>query len=282
MYYNIKEAEALIAGAVYRQRPGAGYVLQTYEPYIAAVAAECSDTAFAPCAEYALPGSSEQIRNIEECISQNTESDVFLLARRGALITGESEEDARDKETELEEKCKELVLGRAQDVKAAGAEEFDVSAVNIKALPYVVVADDPFVLECCSKGETVKAYLDAFAQLVGTDMQVTDNDPWKVERLLLGYSVSESARMLLKSGIPMTGALGRMGGQQPALNSAIGRNAVLVKGVGAVCAGRNESDAEAIAAAVSANCMAACYVDAKPISSFEARLLRYQYLALKK
>ena len=79
--------------------------------------------------------------------------------------------------------------------------------------------------------------------------------------------------------MPMTGALDRMGGQQPALNSLIGRNAVLVKGVGAVCAGKTESDAEAAAMICSKNCAAACYVRrAKPMSAFDARLQRYIYL----
>ena len=70
-----------------------------------------------------------------------------------------------------------------------------------------------------------------------------------------------------------------MGGQQPVLNSVIGRNAVLVKGVGAVCAGKSESDAEAIAMIVSKNCCAACYVrNEKPLSPVDARLQRYVYL----
>jgi L-fuculose-phosphate aldolase len=70
-----------------------------------------------------------------------------------------------------------------------------------------------------------------------------------------------------------------MGGQQPALNLAIGRNAVLVKGVGAVCAGKTESDAEAVAMIVSKNCAAACYTKyAKPLGRIDAMLQRYTYL----
>ena len=65
----------------------------------------------------------------------------------------------------------------------------------------------------------------------------------------------------------------------PVLNSAIGRNAVLVKGVGAVCAGKTRSDAEAIAMIVSKNCAAACYTKyAKPLGNIDSRLLRYTYL----
>ena len=77
----------------------------------------------------------------------------------------------------------------------------------------------------------------------------------------------------------MTGVLNQRGGVHPALNPFIGRNAVLVKGVGAVCAGKTPDDAEAVAMIVSKNCAAACYVrKAKPLGALDARLQRYIYL----
>ena len=156
--------------------------------------------------------------------------------------------------------------------------EFDASKINIKALPFVRVVSDPYVMKCCEKGKPVGAYIDDFAQIVGPDMQVVECDEWTAERALLGYSTNQTARSFA-GRIPMTGALDRMGGQQPALNSAIGRNAVLVRGVGAVCAGKTASDAEAIAMIVSKNCAAACYTKyARPLGSIDARLQRYIYL----
>ena len=156
--------------------------------------------------------------------------------------------------------------------------EFDTSKINIKALPFVTVVSDPYIMKCCEKGKTVGSYIDDFAQIVGPDMQVIDCDEWAAERVLLGYSTNQRARGFAGK-MPMTGALDRMGGQQPALNSAIGRNAVLVKGVGAVCAGKTKSDAEAIAMIVSKNCAAACYTKyAKPLGNIDSRLQRYIYL----
>ena len=132
-------------------------------------------------------------------------------------------------------------------------------------------------MKCCEKGKPVGSYIDDFAQIVGPDMQVVD-DEWEAERVLLGYTINQRARGFAGK-MPMTGALDRMGGQQPALNSAIGRNAVLVKGVGAVCAGKTKSDAEAIAMIVSKNCAAACYTKyAKPLGNIDSRLQRYIYL----
>ena len=140
------------------------------------------------------------------------------------------------------------------------------------------IVSDPYIMKCCEKGKTVGPYIDDFAMIVGPDMQVVECDEWAAERALLGYSTNQTARSLIGK-VPMTGALDRMGGQQPALNSAIGRNAVLVKGVGAVCAGKTKSDAEAIAMIVSKNCAAACYTKyARPLGNIDARLQRYIYL----
>ena len=79
--------------------------------------------------------------------------------------------------------------------------------------------------------------------------------------------------------VPMTGVLGRMGGEHESLNAIIGRNAVLVKGVGALCAGVTEGDAEAIEMIVSKNCATALYVrSARKLSRLDARIMRQTYL----
>jgi hypothetical protein len=111
-------------------------------------------------------------------------------------------------------------------------------------------------------------------------MQVVVNDVWTAQRALLGYSTAPAARPGGVLGkIPLTGVLNQRGGMHPTLNPFIGRNAVLVRGVGAVCAGKTPEDAEAVAMIVSKNCMAACYVrNAKPLSGTDARLQRYIYL----
>jgi L-fuculose-phosphate aldolase len=204
---------------------------------------------------------------------------MFLMARHGTLILGSDMDEAFERAEALEEKCRGLVEARVNLNAAEADGTFDITKVNIKALPFVKVVSDPYIMKCCEKGKTVGSYIDDFAQIVGPDMQVIDNDEWAAERVLLGYSVNQFSRSLIGK-MPMTGALDRMGGQQPALNSAIGRNAVLVKGVGAVCAGKTKSDAEAIAMIVSKNCAAACYAKyARPLGSIDARLQRYIYLS---
>lgn len=261
----------------YSLRADAGFIIHTYRFFASVASAECRDVSFAPCAGYGLPGTSKLRRNVRKCIAEHPGSDMFLMARRGALLIGRDMEEALSLAGDLEEKCGRLVRARVPDRDLVTADGFDAGSIRIRALPYVTVAADPYIMECCRAGEKLRPYIDDFAQLVGPDMQVVENDARAAERALLGYSTAPSPAA---GRLPMTGALDRMGGQHASLNSTIGRNAVLVKGVGAVCAGRSESEAEAVASAVSRNCAAACYVRrAEPVSCFDAGLLRAAYLS---
>ena len=271
-------SEKGVHAAAYAQRNNVGFIIHTHQFYASAVAAECRNIRTAPCASYALPGTTKLKRLVSDCIRSNPYENMFLMARHGVLILGSDMDEAFARAEALENKCRDLVDARVNLNAAEADMAFDTSKVNIRALPFVRVVSDPFIMKCCEKGKTVEAYIDDFAQIVGPDMQVVECDEWAAERALLGYSTSQTAKGLIGK-VPMTGALDRMGGQQPALNSAIGRNAVLVKGVGAVCAGKTASDAEAIAMIVSKNCAAACYTKyAKPLGSIDSRLQSYIYL----
>ncbi len=276
---NVKpSSEKGVHAAAYALRSHVSFIIHTHQYYASAVAAECRAIRKAPCAAYALPGTTKLKKYVGDAIRNNPYENMFLMARHGTLILGSDMDEAFARAEELENKCKTIVEARVKLIAAEANKEFDTSKVNIKALPFITVVSDPYIMKCCEKGKTVGSYIDDFAQIVGPDMQVVDCDEWVVERTLLGYSTNQTARGLMGK-VPMTGALDRMGGQQPALNSAIGRNAVLVKGVGAVCAGKTKSDAEAIAMIVSKNCAAACYTKyAKPLGSIDARLQRYIYL----
>ena len=262
----------------YALRSDVSFIVHTHQYYASAVAAECKGKHFAPCAAYGLPGTYKLRKNMKACIAAHPDTDTFLMARHGALILAGGPDEAFALADGLEEKCRALVEARVPSYDAVEHADFDTSKIDIRAMPYVKIADDPFVMECCKAGVKVGAYIDDFAQIIGPDIQVVENDEWAAERALLGYSTGRTARNF-SGKIPMTGVLDRMGGQQPALNSAIGRNAVLVKGTGAVCVGKTESDAVAAAEICSKNCAAACYVRrAKPMSALDARLQRYIYL----
>lgn len=261
----------------YRLKSEIDFIIHTHQYYASCVAAECKDRHFAACVDYALPGSERLVRNIEKSMLANPDCDEFLLARHGVLVMGDSYDDAFDRAAYFEEESKALVESRTRAVDSEAPEDFDVSEVNIKAMPYIRIARDPYIMECCRAGKRVGAYVDDFAQIVGPDIQVVDNDPWMAKRAILGYSTTKPVKGPIM--LPKTGVLGKMGGEHETLNDFIGRNAVLVKGVGAVCAGKTEADAEALEMIVSKNCAAACYVrNAKPLSKLDARILRHVYL----
>lgn len=276
---NVKpSSEKGVHAAAYAQRGHVGFIIHTHQYYASAVSAECRDIRTAPCAAYGLPGTTKLKKAVSECIRNNPYENKFLMARHGTLLLGADMEEAFRLAEELEAKCRSLVEARVRLNAAEAGAAFDTSKIKIQALPCVKVVSDPYIMKCCEKGKPVGSFIDDFAQIAGPDIQVVECDEWAAERALLGYSTNPAAKGLAGK-MPMTGALDRMGGQQPALNSIIGRNAVLVKGVGAVCAGKDESDAEAIAMIVSKNCAAACYTKyAKPLGAIDARLQRYIYL----
>ncbi len=287
----------------YALRDNVNFIIHTHQYFASAVAAECKDVSFAPCAEYALPGTDKLTKNVEAKVRDNPDKDTFLMARHGALILAGDMESAFAKAEEMEGFAKRLVDMRVPSHDFFMKSSIDAEQVKCELFPHVVVVRDQYIMECCQAGVKVGPYLDDFAQIIGPDMIVVDSDPKTVQRALLGYDTRNKQRNtggrltdLFGSGIggaigtgiagvgglvkkPMTGALHQMGGIHPALNSMIGRNAVLVRGVGAVCAGKTQDDAEAAAMIASKNCAAACYVrSAKPLSPIDARVQRYIYL----
>ena len=288
-------SEKGVHAAAYGLREDVKFIIHTHQYYASAVAAECRDVSFAPCAEYALPGTGKLKKNVAEKIAAYPGSKSFLMARHGTLIVAGSMDEAFALAEELEDKCRELVEARVPSHDVTGEVAFDASAVRCSVLPCVTVVRDPYILECCKTGLKIGAYVDDFAQIVGPDMICVDANPVIAQRALLGYNSGPGVSgpgsrgrgmgaigtglAGLRGKVPMTGALHQMGGMHPALNSLIGRNAVLVRGVGAVCAGKTQDDADAAAMIVSKNCAAACYVrHEKPLRAIDARLQRYTYL----
>lgn len=298
-------SEKGVHAAAYGLRADVNFIIHTHQYYASAVAAECRDVSFAPCASYALPGTDKLMNFVEEKIRENPDKDAFLMARHGALLLAEDMEGAFAKAGELEMFSQRLVEKRVPSHDNFMVASINADKVKCSIFPCVTVVRDPYIMECCQTGVKIGSYIDDFAQIVGPDMICVENDPETVQRALLGYNapkkgnptggnsggktiagtIGGSIGGALGTGVrgimqkPMTGALQQMGGVHPALNSLIGRNAVLVRGVGAVCAGKTQDDADAAAMIVSKNCAAACYVrHQKPLSPVDARMQRIVYL----
>ena len=236
-------SEKGIHAGVYAMRKDINFVIHTHQQYASAIAAEEKDLVFAPCAKYGLPGTDGLKKHVIKCLKEHKDHKTFLLAKHGALILGENMDEAFNLADLMEVNCKEEFKNRIPDMDPIGWTGINLTAFKTDKFPYVKLVQDEFVGECMKAGVTVKPYLDDFAQMVGPDMKVVACN-----------------RLSITAGL-------------------LGRNAVLVKGVGAICVGKTEDDCEAVASIVSKNCAATCYVrKASPLSIGDAVLQRYIYL----
>lgn len=235
-------SEKSVHAAAYSVRKDIKFIIHTHQFYASAIAAEEKDLSFVRCAKYGLPGTSKLKRNLIKAIKDNPEDKMFLMAKHGALILGESMDDAFNLSKQLEFACEKQVNLRIPSMDEYKILEFDPNVIKMKEYPFVVVTSDDYINECCKAGITVKSYVDDFAQIVGPNMKVVNND-----------------RKSIKDGLEK-------------------RNAVLVKNVGAICTGISEEDAEAVSMIVSKNCVAACYArNSKPMGKIDSYLQRYIY-----
>ena len=101
-------SEKGIHAAAYKLRPDCDFVIHTHQFYASAVCAEGKDTGFAPCAKYGLSGTKKLAANVADVIQANPEKKMFLMSNHGALVTGNSFEEAFALAGELEENCKKL------------------------------------------------------------------------------------------------------------------------------------------------------------------------------
>ena len=236
-------SEKGVHAAAYALRETANFVIHTHQYYASCVSADEQDMPFAPCAKYGLPGSKNLKKNLIKSIEQNSDAKKFLMAKHGALIIGDSYEEAFKLSSKLESECKKQVMSRLPNMERQKNAKIDVESLVTKDNPSVIIVQDKFINECCQAGVAVKPYIDDFAQIVGPEASVVEN-----------------RKLDMKAGL-------------------LGRNAVLVKGTGAVCIGANDADAEAVAMIVSKNCAAACYArKAGPIGKIDSRMQRYVYL----
>jgi len=236
-------SEKAVHAVIYANRPDADFIVHTHQFYASVLAAECCSTWVAPCAAYAMPGTSKLARNAEYVLSDYPETKVMLLARHGAVVMAGDSEEAFELAHKLEEDSKKMVESRVTVEEAAPCSEEEMQAALDAAGTFATIANDPYVMQCCSRGGLLRPYIDDFAQIAGAEVLCVDNKPTMIRGALKG------------------------------------KNAVLVRGVGAVCTGPTQEDADAAAMIVSKNAAAACYVKrARPLSPVDARLQRNVYI----
>ena len=282
-------SEKGIHADAYRLRPEVNFVIHTHQ-YWASIAG-ITGTALTgfihpllgkrvPCAAYGPPGTKMLRRAVSAEVGAWPDCRAFLLRHHGALCLGTDMEDAFAAARALEEVCEARVLDQSETERPVpvprklGASKRDGNTflmvqngekkrypIGDAALPlaaalhgaayragsfrYIAHETSPEVLAVCAEGRRLRPYLDDLAQIAGADILCVPPDPKRVQAALRG------------------------------------RNAVLIQGMGALCAGRSESDVSAVRALLRKGCAAALYAGevpgCRPLGAVDAHLQRLVY-----
>ena len=267
-----------VHAAVYELCPEMNFVIHTHQNYassLSILARELSVESAGkeknpkdilgnviPCAGYGMYATELLVNNVKEQISLHKDSKAVLMKYHGALCYGKDYDEAFAVAYELEEVSKKIYdklceEGNAVDSDTTANADF-VITTELKELlekrdgvKSVLLAQTPFILRMSSLGKTMYPYLDDAAQIAGID----------VKCVAIEDADEEIAKIV------------------EALES---RNAVFVKGMGAICTGFDESEAEAVGIVLEKACMAAylaeCVGNVEPLDAESARLDREGYV----
>lgn len=236
-------SEKNLHGEIYRLKDDAGFVIHTHQSNASAVAAMGLDKVSLPkfysglsreiiCAGYGLPGSKKLCKNTVAAVAESMGKAV-IMSNHGALCYGKDYEEAFEVAHTLEEACGDYLKDLGVEPWNPNVDHYDGNLWN----------NSPVIMKFMEIRDVLKPYLDDFAQLVGTKLEVVDDD-------------EEVIAKAIEEGRPL-----------------------LVRGKGALCAALEESDKEAISLVIEKNCRAAlAAIGSKPINPVECFIMRQFYL----
>ena len=104
-------SEKGVHASAYALRPDVNFVVHTHQYYASAICADeasikLSNGSFVPCAEYGLPSTTKLKNNCEKVFKNFKQSNMFLLAKHGAVTFGATMKEALDNAQKLEDECK--------------------------------------------------------------------------------------------------------------------------------------------------------------------------------
>jgi len=283
-------SEKGIHADAYRLRPDAGFVIHTHQKWASIAGIEDRAlTGFihpllgkrAPCAGYGLPGTKQLRQAVAAEIGAWPDCRAFLMRRHGALCLGRDMEDAFAAASALEKVCEARVravtdryltapapsdYGSSQrrgdaflltldgerksfyirDRHLPPAAALHAAVYRAGNFQYIAHEASPEVVAVSSSGSVLRPYLEDLAQIAGADILCVRPEARRVEM-----------------------ALGD-------------RNAVLLRGAGALCAAGVEHDVEAVRSLLRKGCAARLYArelpNCRPLGAADARLQRLVYL----
>ena len=236
-----------------------------------------------PVASYGLPGTGKLRKGVTAALERSS-SKAVVMAHHGALCVGTDYADAFAVARELEKVCEKFLLDRLDAVTGKVSENIAAVAEHIAEIsegakkqaaifdPYTSERDgDTLVMSPVDGGETVRIDLST-----GIETERCENYPESAELHRAIYNARDDINCVIHSKKPEIVSASKIGGTfKPLLDDFAqlvgvtlktgeynpgntiktakkvvrklkGRNAVLVKDNGAICAAGNKYDAEAV------------------------------------
>lgn len=270
-------SEKGVHAAMYRRFPDAGFVIHTHQTYATALGLAGFD-GVSPTTEqeaalgglalaaYGLPGTKKLVRAV--AVAVRCGAHTVLMAHHGVLVAGKDADEAFARATLLEQICRAVLKGQPAETADDAESRTDLTKraraaygqdcwpklgelVNLvakarEAFPAADAAVMPAVVAASQAGRGVRAQLDDAAQMIGLWLPVVPAD----ERAVLSA---------LKT-----------------------HDAVLVRGLGAICRADTEGDAAALCLLAEKACVAFLHAHAcgkrALLSAPDVWLMRRVYL----
>lgn len=238
-------SEKKVHAEIYKLKEDAQFIIHTHQHNASAVSAMGLQRVkflrdypgigeFVLCSEYGLPSTSKVSDKVAEAVNDSL-SKAVIMSNHGAVCYGSSYEEAFDTVRALEEACGDFL-------DFMGIQPWNGEEAHFANL----WNDSPLILKYMDHKDSMPAYLDDFAQMVGPQMNVNENDE----------SVEELIAKAEETNTP-----------------------ILVKGRGAMCNAESEDDRIALSMIIEKNCRAALAgIGCRPIGRYESIFMRQFYL----
>ncbi len=243
---NVKpSSEKKVHAEIYKLRDDIKFIIHTHQHNASAVSAMGLkrvkfDKAYAGlgefilCSEYGLPSSSKVSDKVAEAVNESV-GNAIIMSNHGAVCYGRNYEEAFEVVRNLEEACGKFLDFMGVDPwdgeESHFAEEWNT---------------DPVIMKYLQHKDTLPAYLDDYAQMVGPQLTVYEDDA----------DVDEVIAKAVETNTP-----------------------VLVRGRGAMCNAETEDDRIAMSMIIEKNCRAALAgIGCRPIGRYESIFMRQFYL----
>ena len=235
-------SEKRIHRDIYELKEDAGFIIHTHQHNASAVSAMGLNLIkldrhykgignFVLCAGYGLPGTSRVADKVAEAVNDSV-GNAVIMSNHGAVCYGKTYEEALETANNLEEACGNYLEFIGVDPWDGEEEHFEMKW-----------NDSPVIMKYLEHRDELNAYLDDFAQMIGSSLEVVEYD-------------EEMCVKAEAKGQPL-----------------------LVKGRGAMCNAASEEDRKAISMLIEKNCRAALAgIGCKPIGRYESMFMRQFYL----